>query len=116
MREQALQAVLADPDDDTARLIYTDACELEGDPSRAELIRVQLDDWGLTDHDLAVILESAPALERLSVRRNALTQESVERLASHPSLRSVDLGENPAIPPQVASRPGDPLFPSSPRF
>ena len=35
-----LQAILADPDDDTPRLIYADWLEEQGDP-RGEFIRVQ---------------------------------------------------------------------------
>lgn len=40
MREALLTAVLADPDDDDARLVYADALQTAGDP-RGELIAVQ---------------------------------------------------------------------------
>lgn len=38
-----LQAILADPADDFARLAYADLCEERGDGDRAEFIRVQLE-------------------------------------------------------------------------
>jgi uncharacterized protein (TIGR02996 family) len=40
--EALLRAVLADPDDDAPRLIYADWLDENGDPDRAEFIRVQV--------------------------------------------------------------------------
>src|ERR1051325_9635906 len=41
--EAALLRTIRDtPDDDTARLVYADFIEEEGDPDRAEFIRVQI--------------------------------------------------------------------------
>ena len=39
--EAFLRAILADPEDDTPRLVYADYLEEHGDPDRAEFIRVQ---------------------------------------------------------------------------
>ncbi len=53
-QEQALlQAVLADPDDDAVRLVYADWFEDNGDPDRAEFIRLQLERAHRPRHDLA---------------------------------------------------------------
>jgi uncharacterized protein (TIGR02996 family) len=38
-----LEDVLAHPQEDSPRLIYADWCEENGDPARAELIRVQIE-------------------------------------------------------------------------
>lgn len=43
MNPQLLAAVLADPDDDSARLVLADWLEENGEPERAEFIRVQLE-------------------------------------------------------------------------
>ena len=40
-REALLAAVVADPDADLPRLVYADWCDQNGDPARAEFIRVQ---------------------------------------------------------------------------
>src|SRR5262249_27548442 len=42
MARAFLEDVLANPDDDTPRLVYADWCEDHGDEARAELIRVQI--------------------------------------------------------------------------
>ena len=48
--EPFLRAICADPEDDTARLVYADWLDENGDPDRAEFIRVQIEqvrggDW-----------------------------------------------------------------------
>lgn len=63
-----LSAIRSDPDDDTARLVYADFLDEEGDAARAEFIRVQC------------------ALARLpedDSRRNALEDREHELLAEH---------------------------------
>ena len=39
-----LQAILDNPDDDTPRLVYADWLDENGDPERAELIRIQCEE------------------------------------------------------------------------
>ncbi|MFO0847425.1 MAG: TIGR02996 domain-containing protein [Gemmataceae bacterium] len=46
-----LRAVIADPDDDTPRLVYADWLDEHGDPARAEFIRVQIDLARMDDDD-----------------------------------------------------------------
>jgi uncharacterized protein (TIGR02996 family) len=43
MSHQFLQAILANPDDDTPRLVYADWLDENGNPERAEFIRVQIE-------------------------------------------------------------------------
>ncbi len=40
--DSLFRAILADPDDDAVRLVYADWCEENGDPDRAEFIRLQI--------------------------------------------------------------------------
>jgi uncharacterized protein (TIGR02996 family) len=47
-RESLIAAVCADPDDDTVRLAYADWCDENGEPERAEFIRVQVELWRWT--------------------------------------------------------------------
>jgi uncharacterized protein (TIGR02996 family) len=54
-REALYRAVLADPDDDTLRLIYADALEEEGDARRAAFIRTQVALAGVPEYDPAFI-------------------------------------------------------------
>src|SRR5690349_17506264 len=42
-RDALLKAILADPDDDIARLVYADCLEENGDPDRAAFIRLQVE-------------------------------------------------------------------------
>ena len=49
--ESFLQAIRAEPEDDTLRLVFADWLDDHGQPERAEFIRLQiesarLDDWG----------------------------------------------------------------------
>src|SRR5688500_11695240 len=46
-----LRTICETPDDDTARLVYADFIEEEGDPARAEFIRVQIALARLADDD-----------------------------------------------------------------
>jgi uncharacterized protein (TIGR02996 family) len=53
-REAFLQAIIADPDDDTTRLVYADWLEENGDEAdraRAEFIRIQFEQERLPEHD-----------------------------------------------------------------
>jgi uncharacterized protein (TIGR02996 family) len=51
MSAALLKAVLAAPDDDLPRLVYADWLDENGDPSRAEFIRTQIELAKLPDHD-----------------------------------------------------------------
>ena len=46
-----LRAIIEHPEDDTPRLIYADWLEENGDPDRAEFIRVQCELARLDDHE-----------------------------------------------------------------
>lgn len=65
-----LKTIRESPDDDTARLVYADFIEEEGDPARAEFIRVQI--------ALSHTEETAP-------ERRALEDREHELLAEHES-------------------------------
>ena len=54
-REALHRAVLADPDDDTLRLVYADALEEEGDARRAAFIRSQIELARLPEYDPACV-------------------------------------------------------------
>ena len=54
-REALYRAVLADPDDDTLRLVYADALEEEGDARRAAFIRSQIELARLPEYDPACV-------------------------------------------------------------
>jgi uncharacterized protein (TIGR02996 family) len=64
MRDEFLADIIADPDDDAPRLIYADWLEDNGDPDRAEFIRVQIERARLPDWDAAQV--------RLRVREEQL--------------------------------------------
>ena len=59
-REALFRAILADPDDDTLRLIYADALEEEGDVRRAAFVRTRV--------QLANVPEYDPANAKLLVK------------------------------------------------
>ena len=62
-REALHRAILADPDDDTLRLVYADALEEEGDSRRAaQWAALALARWGAEGADTAL---RARLLERL---------------------------------------------------
>jgi uncharacterized protein (TIGR02996 family) len=67
-QEAFLQAIRAEPDDDAHRLVYADWLDENGDPDRAEFIRVQC--------ELARCPEGAE-------RRSALAARAAELLAAH---------------------------------
>jgi uncharacterized protein (TIGR02996 family) len=48
MKQAFLRAVIESPDDDTPRLVCADWLEENGDPARAEFIRLQVQEWALT--------------------------------------------------------------------
>ena len=85
--EQAfLQSVLADPEDDTPRLVYADWLDDNGRPERAEFIRVQI--------ELARLPEENPRREELEERATVLLRAhedewlgEVGRLLSSPEFR-----------------------------
>ncbi|MFO0821839.1 MAG: TIGR02996 domain-containing protein [Gemmataceae bacterium] len=54
-REALYRAILADPDDDTLRLVYADALEESGDPRRAAFIRTQIQLRDTPEYDPAWI-------------------------------------------------------------
>jgi uncharacterized protein (TIGR02996 family) len=54
-REALYRAVLADPDDDTLRLVYADALEEEGDSRRAAFVRSQIELARLPEYDPACV-------------------------------------------------------------
>src|SRR5438094_91305 len=62
--EAFLQAILDDPADDTRRLVYSDWLEENGDPERAELIRIQC--------ELARGVDDGPRLVALKTRERDL--------------------------------------------
>src|SRR5947209_2285796 len=63
--EQALlTAIVAQPDEDTPRLVYADWIEEHGQPERAEFIRLQIQEANLAD--------GAPEREKVAERRRAL--------------------------------------------
>ena len=49
--EPFMRAICADPEDDTARLVYADWLDENGDPERAEFIRLQIANSGLLKKD-----------------------------------------------------------------
>ena len=55
-----LEAILAQPDDDTPRLVYADWLEEQGDSARAEFIRVQIERARLPDWDARQVRLEAP--------------------------------------------------------
>jgi len=66
-----LQAILSDPEDDARRLVYADWLDENGDPERAELIRVQC--------ELAPGVEDGERLVALKTRERALCRANGER-------------------------------------
>jgi uncharacterized protein (TIGR02996 family) len=66
LEEAFLQAVIESPDDDTPRLVYSDWLEENGDPKRAEFIRVQC--------ELARLTEPGERSQQLRWREQALLQ------------------------------------------
>src|SRR5262249_34394250 len=51
MHERFLSDILAHPEDDAPRLVYADWLEENGQPERAEFIRLQIDLASLPEHD-----------------------------------------------------------------
>ncbi len=76
--EALYQAILADPEDDAPRLIYADWLEENGDPDRAEFIRVQMELARLPDKD---------------ARGNSLRVREKELWAGHRDAWLMDLPE-----------------------
>lgn len=79
--EAFLRAIFDTPEDDTARLVYADFLQEQGDEDRAELIRLQCARWRIQtlpigDPEYAKL---DPVLERLTVLGAALVE-------SHPAL------------------------------
>lgn len=70
-REALLQAIADDPTDDELRLIYADWLEEDGDPARAEFIRVQI--------ELASLPWPSERATVLSARAQALQHEHGQR-------------------------------------
>ncbi len=70
---QLLQAIVENPEDDTPRLVYADWLEENGDPERAEFIRVQCDLARLPRHD--------PAYPELLAREEELLAEHKKKWA-----------------------------------
>ncbi len=72
-----LRTIRETPDDDTARLVYADLVEEEGDPARGEFIRVQV--------ALANISETDPARRALEDREHELLAEHESRWLGVPT-------------------------------
>jgi uncharacterized protein (TIGR02996 family) len=68
--EALLQAILAEPEDDGPRLIYADWLEENGNPDRAEFIRVQM--------ELARVAEGGPRPKELLAREKRLWEAHKE--------------------------------------
>jgi uncharacterized protein (TIGR02996 family) len=78
-RDALLNAVIADPDDDTPRLIFADWCDEHGEPDRAEFVRVQCrEDRLLKNYDELIAAgcstteAGGPELDRLKAEREKL--------------------------------------------
>jgi uncharacterized protein (TIGR02996 family) len=65
-RKALLRGVIDNPDDDTPRLVMADWFEENGEPDRAEFIRLQVE---LAREDVAQAEEPLPWLTRMRVRR-----------------------------------------------
>jgi uncharacterized protein (TIGR02996 family) len=71
--EALLQAIWAEPDDDAPRMVYSDWLEENGQPERAEFIRIQI--------ELASLTRPSPRRQRLFKReRDLLTLHRAEWL------------------------------------
>jgi uncharacterized protein (TIGR02996 family) len=112
-----LQAILADPEDDAPRLIYADWLEENGEPDRAEFIRVQCALAGMTrtdprwpalwDRERDLIVANGHAwsmglrrfvisywtrrgfVEAVTVRASVLVQHAAELFAMAPIRRAI---------------------------
>jgi uncharacterized protein (TIGR02996 family) len=83
-QKQLLAAILADPDEDTPRLVYADWLEEHDDPARAEFIRVQCRLAGRLRR------EAVPATDPDRQREFQLQNQLGERwLAEMPAIRGV---------------------------
>ncbi len=83
-QNQLLRAVLDNPDDDTARLVYADWLEEHDDPARAEFIRLQC---GLAERMRGGVM---PAGDPDTQREHQLATQLGERwIAELPALRGV---------------------------
>jgi uncharacterized protein (TIGR02996 family) len=77
-----LQMILADPDDDVARMVYADWLAEQGDPARGDLVRLQLASARLPAWD--------PERLRLELRERALLSEHEARWrAELPRMRAL---------------------------
>jgi uncharacterized protein (TIGR02996 family) len=88
-----LQAVLAAPDDDTPRLEYADWLAANGQPERAELIRVQID-LARLEAAAGPDAESTPEKDRLYERAEELLGEHAWYLGM-PEMPGIDWGGGP---------------------
>lgn len=70
-RDALLRAIIEAPDDDAPRLIYADWLDENGDPARAEFIRVQCDMHGMPNPDdrWNQLLRRSKALLRTNAKR-----------------------------------------------
>ena len=84
--ESLLEAIVADPDDDGARLVYADWLDERGDTDRAAFIRLQVARAGLPEHDPGV-------LPLLSQERALLERYEREWRSELPQLEGVRWGE-----------------------
>jgi uncharacterized protein (TIGR02996 family) len=66
MHAAFMEDIIANPEDDTPRLVYADWLEENGDPKRAEFIRVQI--------EAARLVEDDPMYEGLATRAEELLQ------------------------------------------
>jgi uncharacterized protein (TIGR02996 family) len=80
-----LRAIIDRPDDDTPRLVYADWLDENGDPARAEFIRVQC--------ELGDLPEDDPRRPKLEDREHELLDANEERWVGHSGLRSAALSE-----------------------
>jgi uncharacterized protein (TIGR02996 family) len=86
-----LQAIIADPDDDLPRLVYADWLEENGDPDRAEFIRLQIERARRPRHD--------PARWRPGERERALEEaHRKEWLEQLPPMRYITVAFERGFP------------------
>src|SRR5262245_27737496 len=87
-----LQAIVADPDDDTPRLVYADWLEDHGQPERAEFIRAQI--------ELARLGEGDPRRDALEARAGELEKahsarwlQPLRQALDRPRAKQLDRGK-----------------------
>src|SRR5262245_65195916 len=78
-QDSLLEAIRADPADDGVRLVYADWLEENGDPARAEFIRVQLERARLPGWDRRAVVLGWRERELLDDHGHRWVAEAPER-------------------------------------